>query len=412
MNPSTSRNRPGAWLPRFAAAAAIALLGGCSHMAAGEHAAPAAGPAGNAFYTPPPKASGQHGDVIWARALTNDAALPSAAQNWLVLYRSTSISGHPTAVSGTVAIPKGTPPAGGWPVISWTHGTTGIADICAPSRDDASFPPREYVNLMNATLDQWVAKGYAVVKTDYEGLGTPGTHPYLVGDTEARNAADMVLAARQLSPDLSRNWLVMGHSQGGGAAVYTAYLGPIYAQSLNLTGAIAIAPSSNLSIQVQYAEKHPDMPTNAYGTLLFHSIAAVAPGVDLSKVLTTEGQRVNGQVETLCVGDLRNNLKMKDVLNMDADFSALNGAVATLMDTQNVRPSVPLLVLQADKDTAVPKMFTDMLVQRYKVLGVPVEYRTYTITDLGKAASVHQATVPYSQQDAMNWAAQHLPPGH
>src|SRR5699024_2113962 len=91
------------------------------------------GPEGSAFYTPPqPLPSGTHGDVIRSRNLNNDAALTDAAQNWLLLYRSTDIHGNTIAVSGTVAIPKGAPPEGGWPVISWTHGTTGIADICAP----------------------------------------------------------------------------------------------------------------------------------------------------------------------------------------------------------------------------------------------------------------------------------------
>lgn len=393
--------------------AALGLLGGCSSLTASPGASPAAqGPAGLAFYQPPaPLPAGRPGDVIWARPVANNAALPSAAQNWLVLYRSTSIAGQPVAVSGTVAIPKGTPPAGGWPVISWTHGTTGIADICAPSRNDSTFAPRDYVNLMNASLDQWVAKGYAVVKTDYEGLGTPGTHPYLVMDSESRGAVDMVRAARQVNPALSRDWLVMGHSQGGGAAAYTGYLGPVYGQELNLKGAIAISPSSHISLLVQLAEKKPEQPTDPYGTLLFHSVAAAAPGVNLAELLTPDGRQVDSQVESKCVGDLRNNYKIGDVMNMNADFRALNGALATLMDTQNARPSVPVLVLQADQDEAVPKPITDLLVARYKVLGVQVDYRNYHITDKRGAASNHQATVAYSLPDAMAWAAQRLPPG-
>jgi pimeloyl-ACP methyl ester carboxylesterase len=412
LKPSSTRR-----FPRQVAAcfvlAALGLLSGCSSLTASPGTSSIAqGPAGLAFYQPPaPLPAGRPGDVIWARPVTNDAALPSAAQNWLVLYRSTNIAGQPVAVSGTVAIPKGTPPAGGWPVISWTHGTTGIADICAPSRNDSTFPPRNYVNLMNASLDQWVAKGYAVVKTDYEGLGTPGTHPYLVMDSEARDAVDMVRAARQISPALSRDWLVMGHSQGGGAAAYTGYLGPVYGQELNLKGAVAISPSSHLSLLVQLAEKKPEQPSDPYGTLLFHSAAATAPGVNLAELLTPAGQQVDSQVESKCVGDLRNSYKIGEVLNMNADFRALNGALATLMDTQNARPSVPLLVLQADQDEAVPKPITDLLVARYKVLGVPVDYRTYQITDKRGAATNHQATVAYSLPDAMAWAAQHLPPG-
>ncbi len=66
-------------------------------------------------------------------------ALPSAAKNLLVLYQSEDPKGAPVAVSGTISIPKGKPPAGGWPVITWTHGTVGLAAVCGPSRDT---PPR------------------------------------------------------------------------------------------------------------------------------------------------------------------------------------------------------------------------------------------------------------------------------
>lgn len=410
--PSSHRHSP-LQLATCSVLATLGLLSGCVSLTSPSGASSTAqGPSGLAFYQPPaPLPAGRPGDVIWARAVTNDAALPSAAQNWLVLYRSTNIADKPVAVSGTVAIPKGTAPAGGWPVISWTHGTTGIADICAPSRNDSAFPPRNYVNLMNASLDQWVAKGYAVVKTDYEGLGTPGTHPYLVMDSEARGAVDMVRAARQISPSLSRDWLVMGHSQGGGAAAYAGYMGPVYGQELNLKGAIAISPSSHISLLVQLAQKKPDQPSDPYGTLLFHSVGATAPGVNLAELLTPAGLQVNSQVESKCVGDLRNNHKVGDVMNMKADFRALNGALATLMDTQNVRPSVPVLVLQDDQDEAVPKPITDLLVARYKAVGVPVDYRTYHITDKRGVPTFHQATVPHSLSDAMAWAAQHLPPG-
>lgn len=412
FKPSSHRLSP-LKLATFCVFAGSLLLSGCSSLTASPNALSIAqGPAGLAFYQPPATLpAGAPGEVIWTRPVTNDAALPSAAQNWLVLYRSTNIAGQPIAVSGTVAIPTGTPPAGGWPVISWTHGTTGIADICAPSRNDSTFPVRGYVNLTNANLDQWVAKGYAVVQTDYEGLGTPGTHPYLVMDSEARNAVDMVRAARRISPALSRDWLVMGHSQGGGAAAYTGYMGPVYGQELNLKGAIAIAPISHLSMLMQSRQKNPQQPSDAYSTLLFHSLAATAPGVNLAELLTPAGRQVDSQVESKCAGDLRSNYKVGDVLNMNADFSALNGAVATLTDTQNARPSVPVLVLHAEQDEAVPKAIADLLVTRYKVLGVAVDYRTYNIADKRGAASYHVATVPYSLPDAMAWAAQHLPPG-
>ncbi|WP_421705122.1 lipase family protein [Alloalcanivorax xenomutans] len=405
----------------------LALLGttvvltGCAHFSDSD-APPASmeiarGPAGLDFYTPPsPLPEGHHGDLIRARALDNNAALPNAAQNWLTLYRSTDLDGNAIAVSGTVAIPKGTPPEGGWPVISWTHGTTGIADRCAPSRNDDDYPARGYVDLMNETLDQWVRRGYAVVKTDYQGLGTPGVHPYLVGEAEARSAIDMVRAARQLTPDLSRDWLVMGHSQGGQAALYTAYLGPIYAPELNLTGAIAISPASHLSAQIQYALTHPEIRSNPYGALMLVGITAATPKVDLSTLLTEEGRKRIKQVDERCVGEMRGEdgwtLTVGELSDLEADWQPLIQAVASLEDTENLRPSVPLLILQSDDDKAVLKPLTDKMVARYQSLGLDVEYRTYHIENQDPAYTSHQITVPVSRPAAMVWAQRYLPVGH
>jgi Secretory lipase len=148
------------------------------------------GPSGAAFYTPPRTlVGGSHGSLIWARTLTGKATMKGGAGNRLLLYRSTGVNGKSTAVTGTLAIPKGHAPKGGWPLISWAHGTTGIADKCAPSRGGGSGP---------ALLGRWLKAGYAVVRTDYEGLGTPGEHPYLIGRSEGSSVLDAARAARKL----------------------------------------------------------------------------------------------------------------------------------------------------------------------------------------------------------------------
>src|SRR5207244_7976793 len=123
----------------LAAAAALAIA------PAAASAKTPTGPAGSAFYTPPAHtAATKHGAPIWARRLTGKAALKPAASNTLVLYRSTDAAGQPDAVSGTVTVPKGKAPKGGWPILTWAHGTTGIADSCAPSRSPAD-PYTSYV---------------------------------------------------------------------------------------------------------------------------------------------------------------------------------------------------------------------------------------------------------------------------
>ena len=152
-------------------------------------------PSGLKLYKPPANLkSYEHGDLIWARRVENP--LPRASRTWTLLYRSTSLRGKPIGVSGFVMLPKGKRPKQGWPVVSWAHGTSGIADSCAPSRE----PDGPYTVYAAAQFGAWLKAGYAVANTDYEGLGTPGVHPYLVGRSEGRGVVDIVRAARASSP--------------------------------------------------------------------------------------------------------------------------------------------------------------------------------------------------------------------
>lgn len=419
MNRLLATRAPSAHWARLCATGALAMaLAACGQIPTHGGSAATEGPAGLAFYTPPqPLPAGQHGDVIWARALQGDAAMPSAARNWLVLYRSTNIAGQPVAVSGTIAIPAGTPPKGGWPVISWTHGTTGIADVCAPSRNGPHYPDKDYVDGINQVLDQWVKAGYAVLKTDYEGLGTPGVHPYLNGYSEARGATDIVRAAHQLAPSLSRNWLVMGHSQGGQASVYTAELGPVYAQELKLIGAVAISTATSLSEAVSFSLKDTHAQANAFLPLIMVGMAADAPGIKLDSLLTPKGREAIRVVNEDCIAGLRapggwSTFKNDQLINFKADFKPLTDALTSLAATQNLRPAVPLLVLQANNDHVTVKPLTDLMVQRFMNLGVDVKYIPYADIPDAPGTATHRTTVPRSLKDAMAWVGQRFAAAH
>ena len=115
----------------------------------------------------------------------------AGARAWKVLYHSHALDGTDIAVSGVVVSPVGAAPSGGRPVLSWAHGTRGIADVCAPSRRT------DWVQQLPA-VRELIAQGFVVVATDYEGLGTAGVHPYLVGESEGRGVLDIVRAAGNL----------------------------------------------------------------------------------------------------------------------------------------------------------------------------------------------------------------------
>jgi pimeloyl-ACP methyl ester carboxylesterase len=361
----------------------------------------AAGPAGSAFYTPPnPLPAAPHGTVIWARPFSTSAALPSAASNILVLYHTTGADGKDRAVSGTVAVPKGIPPSGGWPVISWAHGTTGDAPACTPSLDTATGPVHDYLGPIEATLDKAVAAGYAVVQTDYEGQGTPGVHPYLIGAAEAHDTIDMVRAARAVTP-LSSRWVVMGHSQGGHAALFTTAAAAAWAPELHLLGGVAEAPGAFISPFITSLSKGTKpTPSFAFGALFMEAAASVDPSVKLDQILAPAALAMVPQLLDRCSGalygaDSWGGLVPAAAFRTDAVLEPLL-RVAAQNDAAPLHPAVPLFIAQGSTDTTVPQASSDALDKALCANGATVRYDVYQ--GLG-----HRPVVPAAMNDALEW---------
>ncbi|ANF81459.1 hypothetical protein A3K93_04130 [Acinetobacter sp. NCu2D-2] len=161
-------------------------------------------------------------------------------------YPMTSVTGKSITATTLVFTPKGTPPAGGWPIVVWAHGTTGAADKCAPSRLQLENPEK-------ALIIGLVEKGYAVIAPDYEGLGNDNVpHPYLHLTSAANSLLYAVSEARKFYGDvLGREWSVIGWSQGGHAALAAAE----YQKALtgyDFKGTVAIAPASYLAETLEY----------------------------------------------------------------------------------------------------------------------------------------------------------------
>jgi acetyl esterase/lipase len=144
-------------------------------------------------------------------------------------------------VSGVVIVPPGDPPPGGRPIVAWAHPTSGVVPRCAPSLAIFLFEQIQ-------GLRSFIRDGYVVAATDYPGLGTPETHPYLVGESEGRAVLDSVRVASAMpGAGGGRKFVVWGHSQGGHAALFTGILAKSYAPELDLLGVAAAAPATDLT---------------------------------------------------------------------------------------------------------------------------------------------------------------------
>jgi dienelactone hydrolase len=394
---------------RAAIAAAITALVALFGQAADAGAAKVPqGPGGLRFYKPPKNLPSAHGKLIWARRAGGLVPLAAASSTKLVLYTSQSPQGKDVAVSGSVSIPKGKAPKGGWPVITYAHGTTGTADACAPSRIANGGLANGYVTYINPELNDWLKAGYAVVRTDYQGLGTPGTHPFLIGTAEGRSVLDIVSAARQLDPSIGKRYLIAGHSQGGHAALFAAGEAATYAPSLKLRGTVAFAPASHMRDE---ANDLPLLtspsPLSALAALIVEGAAADNPKVDVPKLLADAPLALYPQVDKVCEPQLAapdsfGGIAPADLLRKGADTGFLfkvlsenNPAVAT---------KAPIFMPQGDADTTVFPDFTTQLNQELVAKGDNVDYKLYPGVD-------HAGIVSAAEADALAFFEKQLPPG-
>lgn len=285
-----------------------------------------------------------------------------------IVYRSTSgVDDSPTEVSGTVVIPPGQPPKGGWPIVSFGHGTTGVLNKCSPSR----FPTLPGNGLM---MQAMVLNGFAVAMTDYQGLGVPGYyHPFLDSKTFGNNMIDAVRAARRVGADLSDQWVAYGHSLGGLAAWAAADRASVYGQGLNLMGTLAMAPAADLSgiadkawdgtltadqrvalifVLQSLSWSHPDLDLNRYrrGYTAEHwdeLLDCLPPNMD--DILKVRSKMVNSDLKPATVADRD---RLRDML----------AQIATPQDKDKL--TSPLLIVYGTEDTLVDLSWFERAISR------------------------------------------------
>jgi hypothetical protein len=217
------------------------------------------------------------------------AALAAAGESWRVSYASTSVWGGPTVLTGLVHLPAGAVPTGGWPVVTYGHMTTGGGDRSAPSAAVDGHPELRRMTQGDAFVAHLLRAGIAVLRPDYEGLGSPGPHPYLVGPTLATSVLDLLVAARA-SFDLSDRWVCAGHSEGAVAALHAAALG--VPAGVSLAGCAVFAPVTRMDQTIGLSLRWPVTPPGfgvvpALVALMIDGAATVDP--DLARLLTSDG---------------------------------------------------------------------------------------------------------------------------
>jgi pimeloyl-ACP methyl ester carboxylesterase len=299
------------------------------------------------------------------------AGAPLGATAWRILFRSTDLHGDPVLNSGMLVVPSGAAPPGGRTIVSWGHPTTGSAEKCAPSR---SVDPYIWME----GLPELLKRGYAVVSTDYTGMGVPGPDSYLVGETEGRNVLDAARAARDLlDTGASDRVLLWGHSQGGQSALFAAQLARSYAPELDVRAVAVAAPATDLASLLR--ADIGDVSGVSIGSYAFAAYADVY-GAPLDSILTPEAIAALPAMNDFCL--LTQNSALHKVAQplvgrfVTGDPGTTQpwaGLLAANTPGATALP-IPALVAQGLSDQLVRPSATAAFVAQQKRLGAEVTY--------------------------------------
>ncbi|MDN8227468.1 alpha/beta hydrolase [Acinetobacter baumannii] len=347
--------------------------------------------------------------VVKVEAYTSTNLGSVAAESSILTYKMLGQSGQEVQATSLVFTPITPPPVGGWPIVVWAHGTTGVADACAPSKAALADSTKDLISKL-------LAAGYVVVAPDYEGLGTPGIHPFLNVRSEAFSITDAVVAARnylsQRNLLTSKKWVTVGHSQGGHAALGAAQ----YASraQLDYKGTVAVAPASNLGSilvdgEAQVANAPIDIKIGTYAQLDTYTALVTAgirntqPSFDYGQVFTSQISSIAAQAENLCSGPLYgafyegmsnyakdHNGTLDGFTRTQPNFMAVP-LVKTFLEKDSqplqVKVTTPIIIYQGIADPTVPKLATDLLIFNATVVGTRINSYVTGNWDHGTAMS-------------------------
>ncbi|WP_219460431.1 lipase family protein [Nonomuraea rhizosphaerae] len=327
------------------------------------------------FAVAPPARAAAPGDVVTAQPTTvyllPGKLLEVPVNAWHLLYRSTSATGSSNTVSGTLLVPKAGYLLGKRPIIGYAVGTHGLGDQCAPS---ASMGRGQEAEL--ALVSLFLLKGFAVVVTDYEGLGTPGTHTYMAGISQGHAVLDSIRAATRVSgAGLATGGpvAIMGYSQGGASAAWAAQLQPSYAAELKVKGVAAGGVPADLRAVAAYLDGDENFGLAAAAGVGFD---AAYPELDLEADLNDRGRALLADAADDCVGELSklaglrfSDLSPIDLMNQPKWLARLAenrlGAVA---------PRSPIFLYHASGDEIIPRAVGATLRSEYCRAGANVRW--------------------------------------
>ncbi|RDW92922.1 alpha/beta hydrolase family protein [Aspergillus mulundensis] len=308
--------------------------------------------------------------------------IPSGLSLTRFFYVSEDIDGKPLPATGYVLFPYTNPisPNARHRIIVWAHGTAGFTPQCAPSNNKGL----QYNWQAPFALAQ---EGYLVVAPDYAGLGStiPTGFMYSAGILHAADVSNALKAVREavetgveqgIPSGITKEWMVMGHSEGGLTAWRTAEREADANKSIGgLIGAVAISPA------IQTIDLIPELISRANGgplhepfvPFMLRSIARLFPTFDLKTYMTQKLIDLTDLAtsSTGCLNvaiPLLNNLTLSDMYLNNASFLSAPEVLEWKEKYAGQGPKPlggPLFVLHGRDDTIIPWNHNDDVVRAH-----------------------------------------------
>lgn len=350
------------------------------------------------FYDVPDRVPAEAGRLVQSEPYDGD--LPAGLKAYRILYTTTATDGSPAMASGVLAVPdepSGTSAREPTPLVAWAHGTVGVARACAPSlgRDAIST---EGMPAMSAFAEH----GWAMVATDYSGMGADGDFPYLIGPGEAYSVLDSVRAAREVpGVQLAEQTVVWGHSQGGHAALWAGQLASSYAPDAGVVGTAALSPAADPLGLAEVVTEDPGVPGASLGTAFVADAYARTYDVALDTLVAPSARTIVREAASRCTSQAGTLFTILAGLAIARDQPILReppgrGPLADRL-SENVPTgpwSAPLFVAQGTTDEVIPIRLTRAWVLRTCASGANLSFTTY---EAGTHMSVLEPEAPLSR---------------
>lgn len=377
FGPAGTPRKRSRWLTgmRWAAAVVVLALAGLTVLIS--HSFRQGVPVADTFYDAPDELPDTPGELV--RWEPYEGNLPADMTGYRMLYVTTNADDEPVLTSAALVVPDDA--SGPIPLIDWAHGTVGVARGCAPS-----IGPNAITEDGMPAMDSLARNGWAMVATDYPGMGAEGNFPYLIGEGQGRAVLDAARAARQV-PDLSiaDETVIWGHSQGGHAALWAGQIAATYAPELDILGTAALSPASNPEALAEVVLSHPEKVGASLGvSFVVDSYARYYDDLDFDRIVAPSAGSIVREAASRCTGDGGTLVTALTGLAIAKDQPILRAGSLDGPFGDRLRDNIPngpwaapLLLAQGEADEVIPFSLNQEFVAGLCEQGTDVEFLGY-----------------------------------